>query len=106
MSWWRQGLGRTRGSGFWLQFDEPESFRLGGIRFGDLLEGSSDWIGPELMGIAAAGRQVRQQRGEAVRRLALSGLLGLLFGFRGLGSFGGLDRVSFPARLFQFFVGK
>src|SRR5438270_13053816 len=101
MSWQLHELERRGGSGFWLQFEEPKGFRLDRIRFGDLLEGCTARIGHELMGVAAAGSQMRQQRGEAVHWHPISGLISLLFGFRRCRSFGGLDWVPLPPILFQ-----
>src|SRR5437870_5098115 len=106
MSWWWSGLGRTRGSGFWLQLQESEGFRLERIRFGELLEGRTGRIGHELMGVATAARQMRQQRGEAVRRHSTSGLFRLLFFQCRGGGLGRLDRVALSAVLLHLFVGE
>src|SRR5216683_8259005 len=99
MPWQPHELERMGGSGFWLQLEESEGFRLDSIRFGDLLEGRACRIGHELMSVAAAASQMCQQRGEAVDRHTLRGLLSLLFGFRRLGRLGRLDRISLPSIL-------
>ena len=89
----RGGLGRTVGSGFWLQIEKSKRFGLEGIRFGRLLKGRTRGIAYDLMGIPAAGGQMGQQRGQAMHGHTLGSLLCLLFGLGGFGN----DRILPPA---------
>src|SRR5262245_40001000 len=75
-------LGQTVGSAFWLQTEQSQGLGLQGVGFRQLLEGRARWVRDYLVGVPHACRQMRQQTAEAMRRLTVRRLMGLLLRLR------------------------
>src|SRR5262245_38352324 len=98
-------LGQTVGSAFWLQTEQSQGLGLQGVGFRQLLEGRARWVRDYLVGVPHACRQMRQQTAEAMRRLTVRRLMGLLLRLRRLRWLRRLDRVTFLPVVRQFLVG-
>ena len=98
-------LGRNVGSAFWLQIEKPNGFGLKGVGFRQLLERGSRRIRDDLVGVAYARGQVRQQAAKAMNGKPALRLVCFLLCLGRCRRLSRLDRVAFAPILLQFLVG-